>query len=183
VKALIPVAGEGTRLRPHTHTVPKALLSVAGKPILEHIVDAVTDAGVDEICFVTGYKGEQIREWAEQRYRIPLHWVSQRATLGLGHAVLQAAEVLGSDPVLIVLGDTLFEADLKSVLQRPENAIGVMEVEDPSRFGVVVVEGGKVVRLVEKPFEPISHLAIAGLCSRPWGVLSPRTSRLAGSTN
>lgn len=163
MKALIPVAGEGTRLRPHTHTVPKALLSVAGRPILGHIVERLRGAGIDEICFVTGYRGEQIREWAESTYEMPMHWVHQEEAKGLGHAVLQAAEVIGGAPVLIVLGDTLFEVDLAAVVGRPENCIGVMEVEDPSRFGVAVVEGEKVIRVVEKPEEPISHLAIAGL--------------------
>jgi len=163
MKALIPAAGVGTRLRPHTHTIPKALLPVAGKPIMGHIVDDLMAAGIDEVCFVTGYMGDQIREWAEGRYRIPLHWIHQRERLGLGHAILTAAEAIRGEPVLIVLGDTLFEADLPSVLKRPDNSLGVMTVEDPSRFGVVIVEGEKVVRLVEKPAEPISHLAIAGL--------------------
>jgi glucose-1-phosphate thymidylyltransferase len=163
VRALIPAAGVGTRLRPHTHTVPKALLPVAGKPIMGHIVDDLIQAGIDEICFITGYMGDRIREWAQGRYRIPMQWIDQRERLGLGHAVLTAAEAIRGEPVLIVLGDTLFEADLPSVLERPDNSLGVMPVEDPSRFGVVIVEGGKVVRLVEKPAEPISHLAIAGL--------------------
>lgn len=163
MKALIPVAGVGTRLRPHTHTIPKALLAVAGKPILAHILDRLIEAGVDEVCFVTGYMGEQIQTWAEDVYDIPMEWVCQEEAKGLGHAVLQAADKLRGAPVFIVLGDTIFDADLEAALARPENTIGVMEVDDPSRFGVVVIEGEKVVRLVEKPTEPISHLAIAGL--------------------
>jgi glucose-1-phosphate thymidylyltransferase len=163
VKALIPVAGIGTRLRPHTYTVPKALLQVAGRPILGHIVDTVLDVGIDEICFVVGHMGERIQEWAENRYQVKMHWVRQDEMLGLGHAVLQAEKAIGNQPVFIILGDTLFDADLASVIEKGGNSLGVMEVEDPSRFGVVVVEGGKVVRLVEKPVEPISYLAIAGL--------------------
>jgi glucose-1-phosphate thymidylyltransferase len=160
---LIPVAGIGTRLRPHTYTVPKALLQVAGKPILGHIVDTLVEAGITEICFVVGHMGDRIREWAEARYDVKMHWVQQEEMLGLGHAVLQAERAIGNHPVFIILGDTLFDADLASVIEKGGNSLGVMEVEDPSRFGVVVVEGGKVVRLVEKPTEPVSYLAIAGL--------------------
>jgi glucose-1-phosphate thymidylyltransferase len=163
VKALIPVAGVGTRLRPHTYTVPKALLDVAGKPMLGHIVDSVIEAGIDEISFVIGHMGDQIRAWAEEQYDIKMHWVVQDEMLGLGHAVLQAEKSIGNEPVFIILGDTLFDADLKGVIENGGNSLGVMEVEDPSRFGVVVVEGEKVVKLVEKPPEPISYLAIAGL--------------------
>ncbi len=163
MKALIPVAGIGTRLRPHTHTVPKALLNVAGKPILGHIVDRLQEAGIEEFVFVIGHMGEVIREWGERTYRQGLQWVEQKERLGLGHAVLEARKAIRNDPVFIVLGDTLFDADLKGVIARGGNNLGVMEVDDPSRFGVVVVEGEKVVRLVEKPSEPVSYLAIAGL--------------------
>ncbi len=163
MKALIPAAGVGTRLRPHTYTVPKALLDVAGKPILGHIVDRLLEAGIDEVCFVVGYMGEEVRRWAEEQYEVPMHFVQQTERLGLAHAVLQAEEILGNDPVFIVLGDTLYEADLEGVIERGANSLGVMEVDDPSRFGVVVAEGERVMKLVEKPDEPISHLAIAGL--------------------
>lgn len=163
MKALIPVAGIGTRLRPHTHTVPKALLNVAGKPILGHIVDRLREAGIEEFVFVVGHMGEVIREWGERTYGQGLHWVRQEKRLGLGHAVREARKAIRSEPVFIVLGDTLFDADLAGVVARGGNSLGVMEVDDPSRFGVVVVEGEKVVRLVEKPAEPVSYLAIAGL--------------------
>lgn len=163
MKALIPVAGEGTRLRPHTYTIPKALLNVAGKPILGHIIDTLIEAGIEEFCFITGYMGDRIRQWAEEKYDIPMAWVIQKETLGLGHAILMAEKEIAGAPVFIILGDTIFDADLQSVLDKGGNTLGVMEVEDPSRFGVVVVEGEKVVRLVEKPDQPISFLAIAGL--------------------
>jgi len=163
VKALIPVAGVGTRLRPLTYTVPKALIDVAGKPILGHIMDILVEAGVEEFCFITSYMGEEIEAWAEESYKLPMEWVVQEETLGLGHAVLQAEEAIAGKPVFIVLGDTIFDADIKSVLEKGGNTLGVMEVEDPSRFGVVVVEGEKVIKLVEKPEQPLSYLAIAGL--------------------
>lgn len=163
MKALIPVAGVGTRLRPLTYTVPKALIDVAGKPILGHIMDILVEAGVEEFCFITSYMGEEIEAWAEESYKLPMEWVVQEETLGLGHAVLQAEEAIAGKPVFIVLGDTIFDADIKSVLEKGGNTLGVMEVEDPSRFGVVVVEGEKVIKLVEKPEQPLSYLAIAGL--------------------
>ncbi len=163
MKALIPVAGVGKRLRPLTYTTPKALINVAGKPILGHIVDRLADAGIEEFCFITSYMGEEIRAWAEEHYDLPMEWVVQRETLGLGHAIVQAEREIAGTPVFIVLGDTIFEADVESVLERGGNSLGVMEVDDPSRFGVVVVEGEKVVRLVEKPEQPLSYLAIAGL--------------------
>lgn len=163
MKALIPVAGVGTRLRPLTYTKPKALINVAGKPILGHIVDRLADAGVEEFCFITSFMGEEIRAWAEEHYDLPMEWVVQRETLGLGHAIMQAEKEIAGAPVFIVLGDTIFEADVESVLERGGNSLGVMEVEDPSRFGVVVIEGEKVVSLVEKPDQPLSYLAIAGL--------------------
>ncbi len=163
MKALIPVAGVGTRLRPLTYTVPKALIDVAGKPILGHIMDILVEAGVEEFCFITSYMGEEIEAWAQESYKLPMEWVVQEETLGLGHAVLQAEEAIAGKPVFIVLGDTIFEADVKSVLEKGGNTLGVMEVEDPSRFGVVVVEGEKVIKLIEKPEQPLSYLAIAGL--------------------
>ncbi len=163
MKALIPVAGIGTRLRPHTWTVPKALLNVAGKPILGHLIDDLLAVGIDSFCFVTGYMGDEIRVWAEATYQVPMTWVEQDEMLGLGHAVLTAADTIAGEPIFIMLGDTLFEAELGTVLEQGGNSLGVMEVADPTRFGVVVMEGDMVVRLVEKPDTPISRLAIAGL--------------------
>ncbi len=163
MKALIPVAGIGTRLRPHTWTVPKALINVAGKTILGHIIDILLEAGIEEYIFVTGHMGDRVREWAEETYDIPMEWVVQKEMAGLGHAVLQAGNEFAGEPVFVVLGDTIFKADIGGVVERGGNSLGVMEVDDPRRFGVVVVEGEKVVKLVEKPDQPISHLAIAGL--------------------
>lgn len=163
MKALIPVAGIGTRLRPHTWTVPKALINVAGKTILGHIVDILREAGIEQYIFVTGHMGDRVREWAEETYDLQMEWVTQKEMAGLGHAVLQAGGSFAGEPVFVVLGDTIFEADICGVIEKGGNSLGVMQVDDPTRFGVVVTEGEKVVRLVEKPEQPISHLAIAGL--------------------
>jgi glucose-1-phosphate thymidylyltransferase len=161
--AVIPVAGVGTRLRPHTHTVPKALLHVAGKPILAHIVDELIALGVDEMVFVVGHMGDRIREYVDRSYRIPVHYVEQEERKGLGHAVHLTESVVGGRPVLIVLGDTIFKADFSGVLAGERSLVGVKEVEDPRRFGIAETRNGTVTHLVEKPDRPTSNLALVGI--------------------
>jgi glucose-1-phosphate thymidylyltransferase len=161
--AIVPAAGIGTRLRPQTHTIPKALLNVAGKPILAHILDALVDRGIERIIVVAGYKGERVRAYLAERYRQGVEVIEQSERLGLGHAVHAAAGTIESGPVLIVLGDTIVEPQWEDFLSGDEAVIGVKEVEDPRRFGVVEVEGERVVRLVEKPADPPSPLAIVGI--------------------
>lgn len=163
MRALIPVAGEGTRLQPHTHTHPKPLLNVAGKPIISHIMDIILYAGVDDIVFITGYLGEKLERYLRKSYDIPMTFIKQEERLGIAHAVYMAKEHIRGEPVFIVLGDTIFDADVKSVFEGAKNALGVREVKNPSRFGIVVVENGRVVELTEKPEKPRSNLAIAGL--------------------
>ena len=163
--AIIPVAGVGTRLRPHTHTLPKVLLHVAGKPILAYILDDLPALGITEAVLVVGYRGELIREYVSANYpKLNVSYVDQPERLGLGHAVSLAAPQAGDRPILIILGDTIFEADLAGVLKAGRSSIGVKEVEDPRRFGIVELNGnGRVSRLVEKPDHPTSNLAITGL--------------------
>ncbi len=163
MKAIVPAAGVGTRLRPHTHTAPKVLLNVAGKPILAHILDEIIGLGVDELVLIVGYMGERIRQYVDSHYDVSVHYVEQPERLGLGHAVSLARDVVRSGPVLIVLGDTIFDADFKRILSGQANYIGVKPVEEPSRFGIVEVDGNRVTRLVEKPERPASNLAIVGI--------------------
>jgi glucose-1-phosphate thymidylyltransferase len=165
VKAIIPVAGIGTRLRPHTHTAPKVLLPVAGKPMLSHILDELESLGFDEVTFIIGYKGEMIREYVETNYKFKANFVEQKQMLGLGHAIsLAKPHHYGDEPVLIILGDTIFCADLRTVFERGESALGVKKVEDARRFGIVELDKrGEVKRLVEKPDVPPSNLAIVGI--------------------
>jgi glucose-1-phosphate thymidylyltransferase len=171
MKAIVPVAGIGTRLRPHTHTAPKVLLQVAGKPILAHILDELVTLGIREITFVVGHMGDMIRQFVAENYKIKANYVTQDEPLGLGHAIYLTRELHFEDPaVLIILGDTIFRADLKSVLKkpvsrhgRPESQLGVKKVDDPRRFGVVEMRGPYVVRLREKPKRPKTNLAIVGI--------------------
>ena len=162
--AIVPVAGVGTRLRPHTHTTPKALLLVAGKPILAHILDQLKPAAPERVILVVspGSQGDRIREYAASRSDIRIECVTQAEPLGLGHAVAQAKEAAGKSPLLIILGDTIVQAAVGELI-RDGSRVGVSEVSDPRRFGVVTMRGDKIVALVEKPEKPASNLALVGL--------------------
>ncbi|HXF83472.1 MAG TPA: sugar phosphate nucleotidyltransferase [bacterium] len=165
MKAIIPVAGYGTRLRPHTHTQPKALMHVAGKPILAHIIDELAQAGVTEVVLVTGHLGDKIEAFARGRYpELRLHFAVQEEPLGNGHAVYVAREHLDGRPVVLVFGDTIIKGDLAGLLARGESLAGVKEVDDPRRLGVVEVDGaGYIRRFIEKPERPPTNLALIGV--------------------
>ncbi|MBK6909534.1 MAG: NTP transferase domain-containing protein [bacterium] len=163
MKAIIPVAGVGSRLRPHTYTRPKVLLNVAGKPILGHILDHLIASGIDQVTLVVGAMGDLIERYVRENYSVPAEFVVQHEAKGLAHAVH-----LGLAPddqeVLVILGDTIFEFDLQKVMRESgTSAIGVKTVEDPRRFGVVETREQMVTRLVEKPENPRSNLVIVGI--------------------
>lgn len=161
---MIPVAGAGTRLKPLTDTTPKALLEVAGKPILGHILDQVAEARPERVVLVVGpgAHGKRIHEYASGRGGLAIEHVIQSEPLGLGHAVAQAKDRVGNAPILIVLGDTIALAPFAE-LAAGGSSIGVREVADPRRFGVATVRGGRITELVEKPEHPASNLAVVGL--------------------
>jgi glucose-1-phosphate thymidylyltransferase len=161
--AIIPAAGFGTRLRPHTFTTPKALLPVAGRPILGHIIDLLIPAGVTRITLVVGHLGDELVAWVKSNYGIEVSHTRQEILDGLASAVALAAPWADPGPTLVVLGDTLFTADLIGLRGCGRNMLAVSEVDDPSRFGIVVESGGRILRLVEKPSEYISNLAIVGV--------------------
>lgn len=165
--AIIPAAGVGTRLRPHTHTTPKALINVAGRPILAHILDGLLAEGVERVVVIIGHMGDRIRDYVSVRYGPVVEFVEQNEPLGLGHAVHLAGERIGSGPVVIVLGDTIVHTDFSVFLSGPDIVLGVKEVEDPRRFGIAQVEGGLVRELIEKPENPPSNLALVGLYYLP----------------
>ncbi len=162
LKAVIPAAGEGRRLKPHTHTTPKILLQVAGKPIIGHIMDRLVPAEPEEVCVVVGAQGDQIRAYLESNYRCRLSFVTQEDPRGLGDAVLRARPMFTNEAVLIVLGDTIVDMDMREMVGS-ENLLAVKAVADPKRFGIVELQGDKVWRLVEKPDRPASNLAIVGV--------------------
>ena len=162
MQAIIPLAGKGTRLRPLTHTRPKPLVEVANRPVLDHVLDRLIEAGVDEVVCITGYLREQIRDHLETEYAgLEKHYVQQEEQLGTAHAI-RLAEPFVDGPVLVIFVDTIFEADLSVLDERPDDdgVIWVKEVEDYQRFGVVVTDDdGYMTRIVEKPDEPVSRLA------------------------
>jgi len=164
MKAIIPVAGMGSRLRPHTYTLPKVMLSVAGKPIIGHIFDKLIEDGITEATVIIGYMGDVIEKYLRSHYSIPIDFVEQPELLGLGHSIWVAQRTFSdTEPVFIILGDTIFDVDLKKVFGSGSSSLGVKYVEDPRRFGVAEVENGTVRKLIEKPEHPTSHLAMVGL--------------------
>jgi glucose-1-phosphate thymidylyltransferase len=165
MKAIIPVAGAGTKLRPHTYTQPKALIPIAGKTILSFIVDQLHDAGIQEFIFIVGHLGEKIQDYVQQTYpSLTTHFVYQNERQGTGHAIELTKNIVGDDEVFVVLGDTICEYDIQEVLQSPFSMLGVKKVDDPRNFGVATLdEEGFIENVVEKPAIPKSNLALVGL--------------------
>lgn len=162
MKAIIPAAGKGTRLKPHTDNRPKVMVSIAGKPILEHISQSLFKAGFDKISVIVGYKKEAIIDYFDAEYPGKFEFPVQKEMKGIAHAVLYALEDL-DEPALIILGDTIIDLDMDKLKDPKHNVIGVVRVEDPSRFGIVETDkNGFITNMVEKPQYPKSDLAIAG---------------------
>lgn len=176
MKVVIPLAGKGTRLRPHTYVTPKPLVPVAGRPVMSYILDDLEELGVEEIIFITGYLKEHIEEYVRSEYpQFRSHFVEQVDQNGTAGAVLLAEPYI-DDELLIIFVDTLFDADLSIVRDIPEELAGVIwakEVEDYQSYGVVVTDkDGNMTRIVEKPQDPISRLANIGLYYiRDWELL------------
>jgi len=167
VKAIIPVAGIGSRLRPHTHTQPKSLVPVAGNTILGHIIDRLRAAGLTEFVFIVGYLGDKVVRYVKRHYPdLQATFVLQEPREGLGHALWLARDTFRHDPdgVLIMLGDTIVDVDLPALLATPGSVLAVKEVKTPSLFGLVETgPGGRVRKVVEKPTIPKSNYALVGL--------------------
>ncbi len=165
MKAIIPVAGAGTKLRPHTYTQPKALIPLAGKTILSIIVDQLHEAGITDFIFIVGYLGEKIQDFVKAKYpHLNCHFVYQNERYGTGHAIDLAKEIVGSEEVFVVLGDTIAEYDVKEMLNEPSSVLAVKRVDDPRNFGVAEISAdGFISRVVEKPAIPKSNMALVGI--------------------
>lgn len=166
MKAIIPVAGIGSRLRPHTHTQPKALITVAGKPILAHIMNPLIEAGVKDFVFIIGYLGDKIEQYISTHYPdLNCQFVIQTTGKGIGHAIWLARDSFSDqEEIMIILGDTIIETNFQQWIDAPNSMLGIKKVQDPRRFGVAEVdEQHKIIRLVEKPALPKSNLALVGL--------------------
>jgi glucose-1-phosphate thymidylyltransferase len=176
LKVIIPLAGKGTRLRPHTYVTPKPLLRVGGQPVMSYILDDLLALGVEEIVFITGYLKEKIERYIGEAYpRFRSHFVEQPVQDGTAGAV-RLAEPFISEDCLIVFVDTIFDADLSLVKRLAGDESGVIwakEVEDYQRFGVIVTDRDRfMTRIIEKPAEPVSRLANIGLYYiRDWRLL------------
>jgi len=164
MKAIIPMAGSGTRLRPLTHSKPKALLNVGSKPILSHITDILIPMGCDHLVLIISTEGERIPRFVRSHYPdLKVDVIIQEERLGLGHAVNLAENICRDGELIVMYGDTIIDGNFKGFIDRSSDAvIAVKEVEDPRRFGVVCVEKEKIVKFVEKPSDPVSNLAIVG---------------------
>ena len=173
MKVLIPAAGAGKRLYPHTYTKPKPMVFVAGKPIIGHILDKAVDLKPESVVIVVGYMKDKLIDYVDDHYRKKFRdivYVTQEQQLGLGHSILVAADAVGDSPVMIALGDMIFKggykefADLHHCNGTCSGSIGVKEIEDPRHYGIVSLDSkGRVAKLVEKPKRAASRLGIAGV--------------------
>ncbi len=169
MKAVILAAGLGTRLRPVTDEIPKAMVKVADKPLIDYSLDKLQEAGIQDVCIVVGYLADTIKDYLGDGSSrdMDISYVVQEEQLGLAHAVDQAKESI-DDSFVVLLSDNLYAdslADLKASFEDfgGEAGICVTEVEDPTQFGVVELDDDKIVKMVEKPEVPPSNLAIVGI--------------------
>src|SRR5829696_266444 len=174
MKVIMPVAGKGTRLRPHTHITPKPMLKIAGRPVIDYVMQDLQGLGnVEQIVYITGHLKEKVEQFAREKTPFPSVFVEQREQRGTADAVALASPYV-DQPVLIIFVDTIFDADLTIVKATDaDGIIWVKEVEDYPRFGVVVTDAdGNMTRIIEKPKEPVSKRANIGLYYiRNWRLL------------
>jgi glucose-1-phosphate thymidylyltransferase len=165
MKAIIPVAGAGTKLRPHSYTQPKALIPLAGKTVLSIIIDQIRSAGINEFVFIVGYLGDKIQDYVKAKYPdLQAHYVHQVDRQGVGHAIKLTRSIVNQEEVFVVLGDTICEYDVQEVINSPYSMIGVRKVDDPRDFGVAEIEeDGFIDHVVEKPQIPKSNMALVGV--------------------
>ncbi|PSP96350.1 glucose-1-phosphate thymidylyltransferase [Halobacteriales archaeon QS_5_70_17] len=162
MQAVVLAGGEGTRMRPLTHSTPKPMLPVADRPIVAHTADAAVEAGADELVFVIGYEGEAIREYFGDSYGgVPVNYAVQEEQLGTAHAVACAREHLDG-PFAVLNGDDLYGEGTIEALFAGDPAVAAYRADDPTNYGVLAIEDGAVVDIVEKPDDPDSDLVNAG---------------------
>jgi glucose-1-phosphate thymidylyltransferase len=170
MRALVLSGGAGSRLRPITHTNAKQLIPIANTPILFHVLSAVRDAGITQVGVVVGQTADEVRSAVGDgsAWGLDVTYIPQEAPLGLAHAVLTAADFVRGEPFVMYLGDNVLLEGITGFVRefertRPDAQIFLARVPEPERFGVAVLEGERVIRLVEKPKEHISDLALVGV--------------------
>ncbi|MBI4448314.1 NTP transferase domain-containing protein [Candidatus Woesearchaeota archaeon] len=163
MKAVIPVAGIGSRLLPLTKTTPKSLINIAGKPMLTWLIEELKKLNIKEIVFITGHLETKIKKFVKENHpEIKATYITQKERKGTAHAISLTKKSI-KEPFLIVFNDTIFKGSLKKVLQAKTNIIGVSPTNDPTRFGIVETKGKKIVKMIEKPEIPPTNLAIIGI--------------------
>lgn len=171
IKVVIPAAGAGKRLFPHTFTKPKPMVYIAGKPIIGHILDRMRDVKPEQIIIIVGYKKEQIISYVDTNYsnEFNILYIDQDEQLGLGHSIYMARDAIGDSDIMIALGDMIFKAGYIEFYNRHLKngniscSIGVRKVKDPEKYGIVEIEDNYIKSLEEKPSAPKSNLGIAGV--------------------
>jgi glucose-1-phosphate thymidylyltransferase len=170
MKGLIPAAGLGTRLRPLTYTLPKPLLSVANKPIIQYAIEDLRDAGIAQVgIIVSDFVQAALEKEGLEVEGVNISYITQKEQLGIAHAVKQAAEWLAGDDFCLYLSDNLFEEGVSSYVQSfsqgdVDGVIALVKVPNPKEFGVAVLDAaGQVQKILEKPQNPPSNLAVAGV--------------------
>ena len=164
MKAVILAAGKGTRLAPLTNEIPKVMVLVAGKPYLQHVIERLLEAGFDELCLIVGYKKEKIVSFVEEKgYNVT--FVEQKEQKGTGHAIGLAKEFVGEANFLVYYADNLISvSDLKNISIKDEFHYTIAaKVEDPTKYGMLVIEDNFLKKVVEKPLQFSGNLANAGL--------------------
>ncbi|MGP8331170.1 MAG: sugar phosphate nucleotidyltransferase, partial [Methanosarcinaceae archaeon] len=173
MKVIIPAAGAGTRLFPHTHTKPKPMVYIAGKPIIGHILDRMVDLKPEEIILVVGYRKEQVISYVNENYGdiFNIQYINQQERLGLGHSIYLTHKLVGDSDIMIALGDMIFKSGYLDFFNlhvkngHCAGSIGVKEVDEPHKYGIVELETetSYIKNLEEKPDDPSSNLGIAGV--------------------
>lgn len=170
MKALVLCAGKGTRLQPLTYSMPKHILPLANVPIVFHIIKKLVNLGITEIGLIVGYMQDQVRATVGDGSQLgaKISYIVQDKPKGLAHAVKMGQDFVGDEPFMVFLGDNIFEDDLTNLVRRyneekPSSIIILKEVDEPQRFGIAVLDGDRMVKVIEKPKDPPSNLAIAGV--------------------
>jgi glucose-1-phosphate thymidylyltransferase len=165
MKLIIPMAGKGDMLKPHTHITPKALVKIAGKPLIEHVIESVSALNFEKIIFIVDQSYPELEANLEKKYSQKTAFIMQKERKGVGHAILGAKKYIEEkDDAIIVFADTLVETDLKIVKKHKyDGIIWTEDVKDPRNYGVAFLQNGFVTKLIEKPDTPVSDKALVGL--------------------
>jgi len=173
MKGLILAGGHGTRLRPLTYTTSKQLIPIANKPVLFYAIEALKDAGITDVGIIVGHTEERIKNIQNavgdgSKFGMKVTYIKQDAPRGIAHAVLISEEFMGEEPFVVYLGDNLLKGGIKEFkhtfeTSNAESLVLLTPVDNPQMFGVAEMDGERVVRLVEKPKEPKSNLALVGI--------------------